>query len=187
MAGEGRVHPPLFLTLFPGRARPYITGMNRRHFLQAIGALAAAPAISPLMPATAGTGVVTVPAATLRWAEVIVRAHKSCTPAMLQRTLSVSPAVAEAVQSKLIANGVLGAQANAWGMYRATNPLFDGIFPKPDVVVSKAKDVAERVVDRILEDDADEPLDDEPIEVSADMLYDEAQWVEAQEIIARAA
>jgi len=175
---------PSLAALFSDSTRPYMPVMNRRRFLQTIGALAATPAISPLMPAFAGAGTATVPTATYKWAEVIVRAHKTCTPAMLQRTLSISPAVAETVQSKLIANGVLGSQANAWGAYKATNPLFDGMFPKPDVVVNKAKDVAEKLVEQVLEDEADPSAEPEPIEVSADMLYDEAQWMEAQSILA---
>lgn len=114
-----------------------------------------------------------------------MRAHQTCIPAMLQRTLSVSPALAEAVQSKLTANGVLGLQANAWGMYQATNSLFDRTFPTPDAVVSKTKAVAEKMFERVFEDDTQEPLEDEPIHVSAEMLYDEALWIEAQEIITR--
>ncbi|MGI9355184.1 MAG: hypothetical protein ACR2PF_08515 [Rhizobiaceae bacterium] len=159
--------------------------MNRRHFLQTIGALAATPVMLPLVPAFAGASTITVPTATYRWAEVIVRAHKTCSPAMLQRTLSVSPVVAEAVQSKLIANGVLGSQANVWGIYRATNPLFDGVFPKTDAVVSKAKDAIEKVVEPMFEDERESLASAGTFDVSANGLYDEAQWLEAQEIIAR--
>ena len=123
-----------------------------------------------------------VSAQAYKWAEVIVRAHKTSSLAMLQRHLRVDAAAANALQNQLIRNGVIGAQANAYGLYQSTNPLFDGAFPKSDKIVQKAVKLAQHNVEvqeteETVEADADEPIiDDAVTEIPITALYNETDW-----------
>lgn len=125
--------------------------MNRRRFLQNLAALAAVPAL-PAVPALAISPAAKVNPATYRWAETIVRAHKSCNVAMLQRHLRIDLAAAEALKDQLLRNGVIAAQANSYGIHKAVKPLFDGAFPKPSVSFDELAQKAVERLDEVLPD-----------------------------------
>ena len=122
--------------------------MDRRNFLKSIGAASLLPvipmpAISAASPAAA---VVTAPAFTshtYQWAEMIVRAHNKCNLGLLQRSLQVDVTVAEALKKELIKNGIVAAKANAYGLHKATKPLYEGSFLKPSEPLETAKDLIE--------------------------------------------
>ena len=147
--------------------------MKRRRFLQSFAALAASPFIPSMGAGALAVGKTSaatpaVSAHAYQWAEVIVRAHKTSSLAMLQRHLRIDVAAAKAVQSQLIRNGVIGAQANAYGIYKATNPLFDGLIQSPTKVVETGKDLLKNVAkDKI--SDANEKIEKiDVVEVTAD-------------------
>jgi hypothetical protein len=161
--------------------------MKRRQFLQSLAAVGAVPLMPSLASGAMAVGnssaaAPVVSAQAYKWAEVIVRAHKTSSLAMLQRHLRVDAAAANALQNQLIRNGVIGAQANAYGLYQATNPLFDGAFPKSDKIVQKAVKLVQQNVEvqetgETVEADADEPIiDDAVTEIPITALYNETDW-----------
>ena len=126
--------------------------MDRRNFLKSIGATALLPAI----PLPAGALASTAPAAaaapaitahTYQWAEMIVRAHNKCNLGLLQRSLRIDASAATALKESLIKNGVVTAQANAYGIHTATKPLYEGAFMSVSDTVEKASEIAEKVSD----------------------------------------
>ena len=100
---------------------------------------------------------------TYKWAEVIVRAHKTSSLAMLQRHLKIDVAAAKALQNQLIRNGVIGAQANTYGLYQATTPLFDGAFPKPSNLLKSGRELLEKVSENVSSVDEDKDAELEQV------------------------
>ena len=103
--------------------------MERRQFIKSLGAAAILPAmplpsITPPVPAAAAT----FSAHTYQWAEMIVRAHNKCNLGLLQRSLQINEITASALKKQLIENGIVSAQANAYGIHTATRPLYEGAF-----------------------------------------------------------
>lgn len=113
--------------------------MKRRTFLQSIGAFG----LTPMMPAPILNAVPAANAAvakdTYMWAETIVRAHNKCNLGMLQRLLQIDNATASALKAQLLENGVISAQANAYGMHTAVKPLYEGAFLRPTSEIGKLK------------------------------------------------
>ncbi len=161
--------------------------MKRRQFIKTLAAVGAAPVISSVSGGALALGkmstvVPAVNAYTYKWAEVIVRAHKTSSLAMLQRHLKIDASAAKVLQNQLIRNGVIGANANGYGLYQAKNPLFDGAFPKPANVVQRAPDLVRENLDvnersKIFEDETDESSSEEMMtEIPISALYNEADW-----------
>lgn len=102
--------------------------MNRRSFTASLAALFAAPAlpaVASLAPATAVTQTTATQYAT---AKLLVRAHNSCSPAMLQRLMRVESAIARELNALLFDRGVISA-AGAQGSSIALNPLNTNCIP----------------------------------------------------------
>ena len=144
--------------------------MKRRSFLKSLAATALMPAIPfPALPSGAAlASAPVVPVGTYKWAETIVRAHNNCNLAMLQRHLRIDAATASALQSQLVKNGIIGAQANAYGMHKAVKPLLDSAFLKPANPLPDVKEVLEKVIDNMGEDEADEVPEAETLEPSVE-------------------
>jgi len=126
--------------------------MDRRNFLKSIGATALLPAIPIPAGALASTAAAAAPAPaitahTYQWAEMIVRAHNKCNLGLLQRSLRIDASAATALKESLIKNGVVTAQANAYGIHTATKPLYEGAFMSVSDSVEKASKIAEKVSD----------------------------------------
>ncbi|MEM8650924.1 MAG: hypothetical protein AAGF54_10370 [Pseudomonadota bacterium] len=122
--------------------------MDRRNFLKSIGAASLLPvipmpAISAASPAAAIATAPVFTSHTYQWAEMIVRAHNKCNLGLLQRSLQVDVTVAEALKKELIKNGIVAAKANAYGLHKATKPLYEGSFLKPSEPLETAKDIIE--------------------------------------------
>lgn len=136
--------------------------MKRRNFLKSIGASALLP-IMPTLPSAAIVTPVTAAAPafsnhTYQWAEMIVRAHNKCNLGLLQRSLHIDASAASALKSKLIENGVVNAQANAYGIHKATKPLYEEAF-------MKVSDTAEKAIEKVtelIEDSQEQQISDEP-------------------------
>ncbi len=127
--------------------------MKRRNLLKSIAALGAMPMLpmSSLVPATAATTTtVTASAHTYKWAEMIVRAHRKCSPGMLERLLKVDAATASALKTQLLEKGVISAQANAFGIHSAINPLYEGAFVRPSSQITKGLKKANEVLDNLI-------------------------------------
>ncbi len=147
--------------------------MDRRNFLKSIGASALLPAIPvpsfaipAAIPATIPAAVPAFSSHTYQWAEMIVRAHNKCNLGLLQRSLHVNGSVAEALKSSLIKNGVVQSQANAYGIHKATKPLYENAF-------MKVSDTAEKIMDTV----SDHFERDEPPEASGDEVDHEIETV----------
>ncbi len=145
--------------------------MDRRNFLKSVGATALLPAI----PVPAGVLAQAAPAATAapaftahtyQWAEMIVRAHNKCNLGLLQRSLRIDATAAAALKESLIKNGIVAAQANAYGIHTATKPLYEGAFMSVSDTVEKASELAEKVSDFI--EDTDEEAETETGENDSD-------------------
>lgn len=109
-------------------------------------ALPVAPA-SLLTPAAATAAAPAFSAHTYKWAEMIVRAHNKCNLGLLQRSLRIDAAAATALKESLIKNGIVSAQANAYGIHSATKPLYEGAFMNVSETidkVAKLPDLAEQ-------------------------------------------
>ena len=129
--------------------------MDRRSFIKSIGAAGLLPALP--IPSFAVAPVAASPAVsahTYQWAELIVRAHNKFSPGMLQRSLRIDSAAASVLKEQLIKNGVLSAQANAYGIHAATKPLYEGAFisvsetaEKLGQVTNKASEVLDEITD----------------------------------------
>lgn len=115
--------------------------MNRRFFLSALSAIAAAPALPAMAVPVSSKQMVT--------AKIIARAHNRCTPGMLARHLKVSPEVAGRVQAQLLRQGVITAPVS--GVSLATNPTNTGCIPneamKPNNLLQKAAQLREKLND----------------------------------------
>jgi len=116
--------------------------MKRRSLLKSLGAVG----LLPLVPTSTLGALTTVPAGTYKWAETIVRAHNSCNLAMLQRHLKLDLAMAKSVQAQLIRNGIISANANAYGIHAASNPLFRGAFLQSGKTLRETKELAHKVI-----------------------------------------
>ena len=166
--------------------------MNRRGFLKSLAASALAPAL-PIpklaLGATPVSAAPVVPTATYNWAAMIVRAHNNCTLPMLQRHLQIDVAMAEALKSQLIKNGILNAQMNAYGMHTATKPLFDGAFLKPPTPVNSVLDSVKKLADKTDEPAEEDRFEDcetselsEPLSANDEPLYMDFYEVSGGEI-----
>ncbi|MEM7290429.1 MAG: hypothetical protein AAF412_08710 [Pseudomonadota bacterium] len=142
--------------------------MNRRRFLQSIGASALLPAL-PLpasILASPSAAAVSVPAFsdhTYQWAEMIVRAHNKCNLGLLQRSLRIDASAALALKDSLIKNGIVSAKANAYGIHTATKPLYEGAFISVSETLEKVK-----AVDTTAPDHAEENSQQETLETNAE-------------------
>lgn len=131
--------------------------MDRRKFLKSVGATALLPAIPApavaMTPVASATVAAPFSAHTYQWAEMIVRAHNKCNLGLLQRSLRIDAGAASALKESLIKNGIISAQANAYGIHTATKPLYEGAFMSVSDTVEKAKNVAEQVSEYLETDD----------------------------------
>lgn len=137
--------------------------MNRRNFLKSIGATALLPAIPMPAMATAAQAPVAASAAafsqhTYQWAEMIVRAHNKCNLGLLQRSLQLDATAASALKQALIKNGIVTAQANAYGIHTATKPLYEGAFMSVSETTEKVIEAVDEVSDVL--DDAEDTNED---------------------------
>jgi hypothetical protein len=162
-----------------------LDSMQRRDFLKSMGATALIPAI-PLPAAALSTSVAPAVAApftahTYQWAEMIVRAHNSCNLGLLQRSLRIDAGAAASLKQALIKNGIVTANANAYGIHKAVKPLYEGAFVSTSDTISKVKDVAEKVSHHLSKDEeAKEEIDsdfsdlEEETESTSELKEDEA-------------
>ncbi|MEO1399389.1 MAG: hypothetical protein AAFU56_11075, partial [Pseudomonadota bacterium] len=60
---------------------------------------------------------------------------------------------------KLIADGVVAGQANAYGIHKAVKPLYDDAFMKPLVRAADPAEILEKTTQRLL--DRHDPVEDE--------------------------
>jgi hypothetical protein len=138
--------------------------MKRRNLLKSIAAIGAIPMIpmSSLVSAAPATGAATVTASahTYKWAEMIVRAHKKCSPGMLERLLKVDAATASALKSQLLEKGVISAQANSFGIHSAVKPLYEGAFMRPSSEISKGLKKVNETLDKMIENEDALPEND---------------------------
>ena len=135
--------------------------MKRRNLLKSIGALS----VTPLLPSLPAVAIATTPLATTagvsthtyKWAEMIVRAHKKCSPGMLERLLKVDTATASALKSKLLENGIINAQANSFGIHSAVKPLYEGAFMKPSSQISNGLKKANETLNKMMDNEEELP------------------------------
>ena len=103
--------------------------MDRRKLLKSIGALGLAPLLPNAAFALPATNTASATIATeafsrsYQLAEMLVRSHNKCSTAMLERLLCVDAGTASAVKSELLKRGVIGINANAYGIHTATKPF----------------------------------------------------------------
>ena len=145
--------------------------MNRRSFLKSATALG----LSPLLPKSALAIPSGMTSAGYRTAERWVRAHQSCSLTMLQRHLQLDSIGAQALRSSLVSNGVLSAQANAYGIHTVTQPLFRGAFLNS---VSGLKDGAQllrKAANQLFSHDPDSESEPEKDKAPPSISSDEEQ------------
>ena len=138
--------------------------MDRRSFIKSISAAGLLPALP--VPSLAGavttSAAPTVSAHTYQWAEMIVRAHNKCNLGMLQRLLQLDNATAAVLKNKLLENGIISAQANAYGMHTAIKPLYEGAFMNvSDTTSSTLEKTADFLADDAEESEGVEEFDSE--------------------------
>ncbi len=136
--------------------------MDRRSFLKSIGATALLPALpipagSLAAQSSVAAGTAAFSQHTYQWAEMIVRAHNKCNLGLLQRSLQVDATAASALKQALIKNGIVHAQANAYGIHTATKPLYEGAFMSVSEASEKVIEAAEEISDFI--EDTAEPTE----------------------------
>ncbi|MEM9280071.1 MAG: hypothetical protein AAGA76_16015 [Pseudomonadota bacterium] len=130
--------------------------MDRRSFLKSIGAAGLLPALPIPSIAIATPSVApAVSAHTYQWAEMIVRAHNKCNLGMLQRLLQIDNATATVLKKQLLENGIISAQANAYGMHTAIKPLYEGAFVNVSDTASKTVETASDFVEQITDNEED--------------------------------
>lgn len=93
---------------------------------------------------------------TYQWAEMIVRAHNKCNLGLLQRSLRIDASAAEALRQSLIRNGIVTAQANAYGIHTATKPLYEGAFMNVSEAGKQLAETVEKVTDLLETPEGDE-------------------------------
>lgn len=126
--------------------------MKRRDLLKSLGAIGLLPVIpAPALNAIATTAPA-VSTTTYKWAEMIVRAHSKSSLSMLQRHLRLDATAAKLVHTQLVQNGVIAAQANAYGMHTAAKPLYDGAFIKPNSIKELVQNKLEETINSSLND-----------------------------------
>ncbi len=135
--------------------------MKRRNLLKSLGALGLMPMV-PTLPASALAGSTPVAKATVsahhyKWAEMIVRAHKKCSPGMLERLLKIDTATASALKSQLLEKGVISAQANSFGIHSAVKPLYEGAFVRPSSQISKSLKKVNAELDKLIDEEETVP------------------------------
>ena len=148
----------------------------------------------PAIPVPAGALAQAAPTAvapafsahTYQWAEMIVRAHNKCNLGLLQRSLRIDSTAATALKDALIKNGIVAAQANAYGIHTATKPLYEGAFMSVSDAVEKTTEVVEKVSDFLepKEDDADLVVSEKDSEISD--LEEELESSSDPEVISEA-
>ena len=145
-----------------------MTRMNRRKFLQSIGAAALLPSLPVPTLALPQAAPVVVPFTehTYQWAEIIARAHNRCNIGLLQRSLQVSEGVAEALKSRLIENGIISAEANAYGIHKATKPLYEGAFTSVQEAPRNIADTVQEATEKILDEEDPEAISEADLETS---------------------
>ncbi len=112
--------------------------------------------VSSLIPAASATSTAASSAASLhtyKWAEMIVRAHKKCSPGMLERLLKVDAATASALKTQLLEKGVISAQANSFGIHSAVKPLYEGAFVRPSSEITNGFKKANATLDKMIENE----------------------------------
>ncbi|MEM7215058.1 MAG: twin-arginine translocation signal domain-containing protein [Pseudomonadota bacterium] len=148
--------------------------MDRRSFLKSIGAAGLLPALPFPSLAVASTAVTPVVSThTYQWAEMIVRAHNKCNLGMLQRLLQIDNATASVLKRQLLENGIISANANAYGMHTAVKPLYEGAFMNvsetSNKVIEKVSEIFEEGEIEVLPDDREVSLEEEePTESDCD-------------------
>ncbi len=95
--------------------------MNRRDFAKSMAASAALP----LLPAGLATAAPAIKPIDLMWAKTIAKAQNNGSASLIAQSLNVPPAVANAIQDKLVAQNVIRAGALP-GQTVAVNPTFTG-------------------------------------------------------------
>ncbi len=135
--------------------------MKSRNLLKSIAAIGAMPMLpmSSLVSAAPATSAAAVSASahTYKWAEMIVRAHKKCSPGMLERLLKVDAATASALKSQLLEKGVISAQANSFGIHSAVRPLYEGAFMRPSSQISNGLKKANETLDMMIDNETTLP------------------------------
>lgn len=102
-----------------GRA-PHITAMKRRNFLNLTAGSALAAAVP--LPSAAAPAKAAATNGKYIWAVAMAKAQNRASPELLQASLKVSAAEAEALMARMSAQGVITAP-NPAGLARATKPL----------------------------------------------------------------
>ena len=108
------------------------------------------PIPASALGSTAPVASAAVSSHTYKWAEMIVRAHKKCSPGMLERLLQVDATTASALKSQLLEKGVISAQANSFGIHSAVKPLYEGAFMKPSSQLSNGLKKANEALDKMM-------------------------------------
>ena len=124
--------------------------MNRRTLLKSLGAVAAVPFLPGLGAMQPAAAAVTFDARTIKWAELIARAHNKSSPAMLQRLMQMPLERATALHGELVRSGVVRAQL-VNGVQRAAKPLWEGAVPKPH---GGFKDIIDKTMDALAEENS---------------------------------
>ena len=138
--------------------------MKRRHFIQNMAALAAAPALPIKALASAGAAI---PKPARFWAIYMSHLHGTCTPASLAKATGINPSVAQGYLSRLIADGVL----------TPTNIVSKAISAKavqsPDQPTDISKRMKKFLKRDILEEDTKSDCDSSPVNhAQAELAHD---------------
>jgi hypothetical protein len=96
--------------------------MKRRSFLHALSAIGLAPALPAAPAARAGAGAVAISDYMLSVATFDAQINGGASPAALSKALSIGPDTAQALQRRLIREGLLHAP-DASGAARLANPF----------------------------------------------------------------
>lgn len=92
---------------------------------------------------------------------------------MLQRLLQIDNATASVLKRQLLENGIISANANAYGMHTAVKPLYEGAFMNvsetSNKVIEKVSEIFEEGEIEVLPDDREVSLEEEePTESDCD-------------------
>ncbi len=137
--------------------------MKRRTFLSGLTSLGILPNIP--LPALATAPASTAALESVKAAEIIVRAHNSCSIPMLQRLLRVEAAIAQEVQGLLIKRGAITVPSVA-GVSQAVNPSnLDVFLPGSSAQSGLDAKIKEAVKDKVKQyltgdDSASDPSDE---------------------------
>lgn len=160
--------------------------MKRRNLLKSIAAIGLTPLMPPIpasaLASTAPAASATVSSHTYKWAEMIVRAHKKCSPGMLERLLKVDATTASALKSQLLEKGVISAQANSFGIHSAVKPLYEGAFMKPSSQLSNSLKKAKETIDKMMvEETSDNDSNEESLPENESKISNLEEVIESDE------